>query len=80
MQVNILDAKTRFSQLIRLLETKKEQSITIARNGKPVAKLVLYPEASVSNRIGVAKGKFPDPVAFEEYDEEVAALLTGEKL
>ena len=41
MQVNILEAKTNFSKLIRLLETKKEDSITIARNGKPVAKITL---------------------------------------
>ena len=39
LQVNILEAKTEFSKLIRLLESKKEDYITIARNGKPVAKL-----------------------------------------
>ena len=43
-QVNILEAKTDFSKLIRMLETKKEDSITVARNGKPVAKIVLINE------------------------------------
>ena len=58
LQVNILEAKTDFSKLIRLLETKKEDYITVARNGKPVVKITLINETPVSNRIGIAKGKF----------------------
>ena len=77
MQVNILEANTEFSKLLRLLETKQESTITIARNGKPVAIMTLYPEAPVSKRIGIAKGKFHDPEDFDAYDEEIAALLTG---
>ena len=56
MQVNILEAKTDFSKLIRLLETKKEDYITVARNGKPVVKITLINEVPVSRRIGIAKG------------------------
>ena len=41
MQVNILEAKTDFSKLIRMLETKREESITVARNGKPVAVIMI---------------------------------------
>ena len=40
VQVNILEAKTDFSKLIRLLETKREDYITVARNGKPVVRIV----------------------------------------
>ena len=40
MQVNIFDAKTDLSKLIKMLENKEEESITIARNGRPVAKLI----------------------------------------
>ena len=36
MQVNILEAKTELSKLIRLVETGKEESVIIARYGKPV--------------------------------------------
>ena len=57
LQVNILEAKTEFSKLIRLLESKKEDYITVARNGKPVAKISLINEVPVSNRIGIANGK-----------------------
>ena len=77
MQVNVLEAKTEFSKLLRLLETKRESTITIARNGKPVAIMTLYPETPVSKRIGIAKGKFHDPEDFDAYDEEIATLLTG---
>ena len=77
MQVNVLEAKTDFSKLLRLLETKRESSITIARNGKPVAVLSLCPEKAVTRRIGIAKGKFHDPEDFDAYDEEVAALFAG---
>jgi len=47
MQVNILEAKTDFSRLIRLLESKKEDFITVARNGKPVVKMTLINEVPV---------------------------------
>ena len=80
MQVNVLEAKTEFSKLLRLLETKRVSTITIARNGKPVALMTLYPETPVSKRIGVAKGKFHDPEDFDTYDEENASLLTGGNL
>lgn len=77
MQVNVLEAKTDFSKLLRLLETKREESITVARNGKPIAVITLYQEKPASQRIGVAKGKFHDPEDFDRYDDEIAALFTG---
>ena len=80
MQINVLEAKTEFSKLIRLLETKREQSITVARNGKPVVIMTLYPEQPASGRIGAAKNRFHDPVEWEKYDEEIAASLTGGSL
>ena len=80
MQVNIFEAKTDFSKLIRLVELRREEFITIARNGKPVAKIVPFENAPVSKRIGIAKGKFHDPEDFDAYDDEVAAMLTGGSL
>ena len=77
MQVNILEAKTDFSKLIRILESKREDSIIIARYGKPVAQLTLYNNQSTSKRIGVAKGKFKSPVDFDKDNEEIANMLTG---
>lgn len=80
MQVNVLEAKTDFSKLIRLLETKRESSITVARNGKPVVVMTLYQDQPVTNRIGVAKGKFTDPEDFDSYDAEIADLFLGGSL
>ena len=53
MRVSILETKTIFPNLIRLLETKKEDYITVARNGKPVAKMLLVNDTPVFKRIGV---------------------------
>ena len=75
MQVNILEAKTDFSRLIRILESGRESTITVARNGKPVAKITLVDELPVSRRIGVAKGKFKAPDDFDAAGEEAAAML-----
>ena len=80
MQVNVLEAKTDFSKLIRLLESKKEDSITVARNGKPVVKITLIEEIPVSNRIGVAKGKFDYYGDFDSDNNEIADMLSGGSL
>ncbi len=61
MQVNIREAKTNLSNLVRLIETGKEESIIIARHGKPVVKMTIYNDAQVSKRIGVAKGRLKSP-------------------
>ena len=77
MQVNILEAKTDFSKLIRLLETKKEDFIIVARNGKPVVKITLINEVPVSKRIGVARGKFSMKGDFDADNGEIADMLMG---
>ena len=61
MQVNIREAKTNLSNLVRLIETGKEESVIIARYGKPVVKMTIYNDAPVSKRIGVAKGRLKSP-------------------
>ncbi len=80
MQVNILEAKTEFSKLIRLLESNREESIVVARSGKPVAEIRKYQDKPVSKRIGVAKGKIKIPEDFDRDNEEIAELLTGGKI
>ena len=75
MQVNVLEAKTEFSRLIRVLESGREKVITVARNGKPVVKITLVDQPAVSRRIGIAKGKFKAPDDFDANNEEAAAML-----
>ena len=75
MQVNVENAKTNLSKYIRLVETGREAYVTIARNGRPVAKIVPVEETPVSRRIGVAKGKFHAPEDFDANNDEAAAIL-----
>ena len=77
MQVNILEAKTNLSNLVRLIETGKEDRIISARYGKPVVKMVIYNETPVSKRIGVAKGKLKSPEDLDKYNDEIAEMFGG---
>ena len=77
LQVNVLEAKTDFSKLIRMLETKREDEIRVARNGKPVVKITLIHQDPPVQRIGIAKGKFTAPDDFDACNEEIASMLTG---
>jgi len=56
-QVNMLEAKTNLSKLVEAVESGKEKEIILARNGKPVARLV--PVGKPKNRrLGIADGQF----------------------
>ncbi len=77
MQVNIYEAKTNFSKLIRLLETRKEDFITVARNGKPVARITFINETPVSRRIGIARGKFTIKGDSDADNDEIANMMMG---
>ena len=79
IKVNMLEAKTNFSKLIRLLENKEEDEIIVCRDNVPVAKIVRY-EKPQSKRIGVAKGKHRS-ISLEEFNslnEEIAKEFYGE--
>ena len=78
MQVNILEAKTNLSNLVRLVETGQEERIIIARYGKPVVKMTVYQDKPVSRRIGVAKGKLKTPVDLDLDNAEIEALFGGD--
>ena len=77
MQVNILEAKTNLSNLVRLIETGKEEYIIIARYGKPVVKMVVCNDIPISNRIGIAKGKLKSPMDLDKYNDEIAEMFEG---
>ena len=79
VQVNIFEAKTDLSKLIRLLEQKKEDLIIVARNGKPIVKMTLINETPVLNRIGIAKGKLNITGDFDADNAEIADMLSQAK-
>ena len=74
-QVNVFQAKTDLSKLIRKLEKKEEQEIVIARNGTPIAVLTLYKPKQTSRRIGKFNGKFEIPDDIDESNDEVLELM-----
>jgi prevent-host-death family protein len=70
IQVNVHEAKTQLSKLLVRVEDGEE--VVIARNGKPVAKLVAdTPKRNYRSFLGVWKGQF-DMSRFDEADEEIA--------
>ena len=77
-QVNMFEAKTDLSKLVRLLETREEDVIYLARNNKIVAEITLHQEVPATKRIGAAKGKFQVPDDFARWDKEVEAMFGGE--
>ena len=91
MQVNMLEAKTNLSRLVRLIEEKEEDAIVLARGGTPVAKIVLFSQPDTSARIGagnrrkdnrIPAGDPEDYLSFENLtkdDDEIAALFYGEE-
>lgn len=74
--VNMLDAKTRLSQLVEAVESGAEKEIILARNGKPAVRIVPL-EARKPRRLGLPEGKYAD-MSLEEFnaqDEEIARLF-----
>jgi prevent-host-death family protein len=72
-QVNMHDAKTNLSKLIARVERGEE--IIVARDGKPVAKLVPFQETPKPRVPGALKGRiwispdFDDPLPFDLFAE-----------
>lgn len=73
-QVNMLEAKTKLSKLVEAVETGKEQEIVLARNGRPVARIVPLeaPAVDTSKRLGIAEGEFEfDYESFQALDKVI---------
>jgi prevent-host-death family protein len=73
IQMNVHQAKTNFSKLLDAVE--QGEDVVIARNGKPVARLVPHePRRNYRSIVGVWKGQV-DMSRFDEADEEIAREL-----
>lgn len=77
-QVNMLEAKTDLSKLVRLLETRQEEVILIARNGTPVVEMKLAGKRPLSRRIGIAKGRLRVPEDFDTWDRDIVEAFEEE--
>ena len=75
-QVNIHQAKTQLSKLLRLVAAGEE--ITIANRGVPVARLVPVPTEKTNRVLGVLRGQFKVPDDFDApLSEELLDLFEG---
>lgn len=72
---NILEAKTALSRLIAALEEGEQKEIVIARNGRPVARLMPLAGRGSGPRIGLLEGRFKAPKNFDARNAEVARLF-----
>ena len=77
--VNTHEAKSRLSELIRLAEAGDE--VIVARNGRPVAKLIPWPPARPERRPGAWAGRISygsdivgtDPDVLAAFDDTTAS-------
>ncbi len=76
-QVNVLEAKTNFSKLLMLLETKQESEIIICKNNRPVAKITPMPGFDINKALGIAKGKWTIPDDFDDEDPVINEMFYG---
>lgn len=75
VQMNMLQAKTDLSKLVRMLESGEQDVVYIARNNVPVVQMTVIDFPPESQRIGVAKGRFSVPDDFDDWDVEVGELF-----
>jgi prevent-host-death family protein len=76
VQVNVHEAKTTLSRLLDAVESGAEREIVIARNGKPVGRLVPMTEQH-PGVLGIAKGKYRIPGTIDELNPEIEKLFHG---
>jgi prevent-host-death family protein len=81
-QFNVHEAKTNFSQLLELVERGEE--VIVARHGKPVARLIPFPEKKSILGLGVGDPNYrfglSDEEAFSPMSaEEAAAFFEGRR-
>lgn len=72
-EINMLEAKTNLTRLIRMLETKQEDAIIICRHGKPCAKLEFFDNKAKRRIVGRFEGKCPplDYDLLDKMDDEI---------
>ena len=79
--VNTHEAKSRLSELIR--EAEAGTDVIVARNGRPVAKIIAWPPATAARSAGTWSGQVqyrsdplgPDDDVAAMFDESASAAL-----
>ena len=74
---NIPDAKSDLSRLVAAVESGAEAEVIIARNGRPVVRLVPVKPVSTGKRFGVAQGRFIVPDTIDADEEAIVTLVSA---
>lgn len=74
--INVYDAKTNLSRLID--RAARGEEIVIARNGRPVAKLVAFTRNRSARRLGIFKDGIRIAPDFDELPDELRELFQGQ--
>ena len=74
--INMHEAKSSLSKLVEAIESGAEDEVVLARNGRPVARIVAL-AAKPQITLGIADGQYPalDLKAFDALDHEIADLF-----
>ncbi|MDQ4010655.1 MAG: type II toxin-antitoxin system Phd/YefM family antitoxin [Actinomycetota bacterium] len=72
-KVNVYEAKTQLSKLLEQVEAGDE--IVIARNGRPIARLVPLQRTAIPRQLGSLRGKIWMSPDFDEPDHELIDLM-----
>lgn len=75
--VNMLQAKSSLSKLVADIESGAETEVILARNGRPVARIVPLAAPAQGRRIGIAAGEFVVPPGVDCQDPEMLELFEG---
>ncbi len=71
--VNIHEAKTHLSALLKLIQDGQE--VIIAKKGKPIARLTEYNQKKTPRKGGQLNGKIKVSDSFDEWPEDIAKSL-----
>lgn len=75
MEINVHEAKTHLSRLLKRVAAGEE--ITISRSGTPVAKLIAARTPNKSRPMGMDRGKIRMADDFDRADSDLEALFYG---
>ena len=78
-QVNMLEAKTNRSKLVKMLETGQEEVSCPERNETADVQIPLISKPTASKRIGAAEGKFKVHSEFDAWDKEINETFGGDQ-
>jgi prevent-host-death family protein len=73
---NIHEAKSQLSRLIEMAIAGEE--VIISKAGKPVVKLVPYPDQTSPRSLGIWRGQVKIAEDFDELPPEIASAFQGE--